>query len=250
VSLPLGGFSAWPPARRLHWELRTLAGSDPRLSRWLIRRSGYPVGPHTDIVIEGFPRTGNTYAVTAFLMVQRRPVRVAHHVHTSGQVVEAVRRGLPCVVLIREPEETVLSLLVRLPHLTLSQALRAYRRFYAGVTRCRDGFVLAPFDTVVRDVGAVVDAVNRRFGTAFDRFETTPELSRSCLRSIDQTDRAQFGSGERYERSAALPVPARQRLKSALRDRYRSPRLSDARTAALTTYQELLAATPAPMRSA
>ncbi len=40
----------------------------------------------TQLVIEGFPRSGNTFASKAFTLAQDRPVVVASHVHLPAQV--------------------------------------------------------------------------------------------------------------------------------------------------------------------
>src|SRR2546430_11542375 len=63
------------------------------------------LSPYTTLFrSEGFTRTGNTFAVVAFTQAQRRPVSIAHHVHLPSMVKRAVDRGVPCVVLIREPD--------------------------------------------------------------------------------------------------------------------------------------------------
>ena len=77
----------------------------------------------------------------------------------------AVRLGLPTVVLIRRPADAVSSYLVRRPTLTPDDALLEYLDFYRTAWPARDGFVVAPFDLVVSDFGAVIDRVNKRFGT-------------------------------------------------------------------------------------
>src|SRR5215210_2906944 len=49
------------------------------------------VARRTQIVIEGFPRSGNTFAVVAFEQAQRESVRVAHHLHMPAQVIRAAQ---------------------------------------------------------------------------------------------------------------------------------------------------------------
>jgi pimeloyl-ACP methyl ester carboxylesterase len=91
-------------SRRARWELRTIAGRYPAVAGPLIRRSGNPISPETDVVIEGFPRTGNTFAVTAFVMAQPGFVSVAHHVHVPAQVISAERLGVPALLLWGEDD--------------------------------------------------------------------------------------------------------------------------------------------------
>jgi len=67
----------------------------------------------TELVIEGFARSGNTFAVAAFSLAQPRPVRLAHHLHAPAQVLLAARMGIPCIVLVRDPVDAVASRLIR-----------------------------------------------------------------------------------------------------------------------------------------
>jgi hypothetical protein len=54
----------------------------------------------TQLVIEGYPRLGNTFAVVAFLQAQKEDVRIAHHLHAPAQVIRAARWRIPTIVLI------------------------------------------------------------------------------------------------------------------------------------------------------
>ena len=87
----------------------------------------------------------------------------------------AVRLGLPTLVLIRRPTDAVTSYLVRRPTLTPDDALLEYLDFYRTAWPARDGFVVAPFEPVVSDFGAVIDRVNERFGTSFVALRERPE---------------------------------------------------------------------------
>lgn len=214
-------------AARLRWEARTLAGRSPLLSSLLVRNSGYPVRDDTDIVIEGFPRTGNTFAVVAFLMAQEPDeVRVAHHTHVPATLLAAVRRGLPAVALVREPREACLSFAVRLPSLTLGQALRSYAAFYSPLLPHRGRLVVAPFEQVTADLGPIIRTVNARFGTSFVELEHTQANVRRALARIEAADRRSFGDGDLYRRMVAAPDAARRRLKEARAAEYEAPRLA------------------------
>jgi hypothetical protein len=179
------------------------------------------LGRRTQIVIEGPRRSGNTFAVTAFELAQPDPVVVAHHRHASVHVVGGVRRELPAVVLVREPEDAVVSyVLYERGRVTMRQALRAYTRFYEDVLPYLDGVVVATFESVTSDLGAVVRAVNGRFGTDFAVFEHSAENVERCFARIEDEHRRRFGR-VREERIAR---PSAQRVASAaaLRERFRS----------------------------
>jgi hypothetical protein len=144
---------------------------------------------HTAIVIDGFLRSGNTYSVAAFQVANGQELHIGRHLHGGAHILRAVRLRLPTVVLIRRPADAVSSYLVRRPTLTPDDALREYLDFYRTAWPARDGFVVAPFDLVVSDFGAVIDRVNKRFGTSFARFEPDPESERAAVELVEEMNR-------------------------------------------------------------
>jgi hypothetical protein len=146
------------------------------------------VGSEAKLLIEGFTRSGVTFAVIAFQSCQPEPVRVAHTLHAPAHIQAAVRRGIPALVTIRDPEAAVLSAIIREPYVTVEQGLKAWIRFYTRILKYRQGFVLGLFDDVVGDFGRVIHDINERFGTTFKEFDHTPENVEACFSIIE--DRA------------------------------------------------------------
>jgi hypothetical protein len=173
------------PARRARHLARVRLSESPRLYLPVARRR-YPgpspqvIGESTEMVIDGYTRCGSTFAVYAFQLAQPRPVRLAHHLHASAQVVAGVRRGLPTLTVIREPQAAVLSQLVREPHVDLRDALLAYARFYEQLLPHREGMVVGELRQVTGDLGAVVRRLNDRFGTAYAEPVLDADLRREC----------------------------------------------------------------------
>jgi hypothetical protein len=151
------------------------------------------VNRHTAVVIEGFPRSANTFAVNAFIVAQDRPVAVGHHLHTAGHVLEAVRLGVPAIVLLRKPQDALASLLVRQPSVSVTRAAAAYARFYRDVQPVRHGFVIGEFATVTTDFGSVIRALNDRFGRGFSEFEHSAANVARCFGRIEEVSRQRTG---------------------------------------------------------
>jgi hypothetical protein len=228
-------------ARRGAFEVKTIVARYPALALPIARRRhGEPVDPATEIVIEGFPRSGTSFAVAAFRRAQGRPVEIACHVHAPAQILEGVRRSLPVLLVVREPEATTVSFAIRNPHLTLRQALRAYLRFHEPLAPLRNRIVVGRFDEVTKDLGTVIDRVNERFGTSFARFEQTPESVDAVFAEIDE-DYAKRLSGESFERAVARPSEHRDALKPRLEAAYRAPDLASLRSRAERAFARLTA---------
>lgn len=184
-----------------------------RLSCALSRRpDDILVDADTDLLIEGFPRSANTFAAWAFMLTNPGR-RLAHHVHSRAHVLLAVRYAVPALILLRPPVDAVRSLLVRRPEITPAVALRRYLAFYEGIAPYTDRLVLVRFDTMIEDYDRAIDGVNRHFGTRFNGFGAGIDRAR-VLEAIDEANRRGHG-GHINPRRLPRPHPDRDRMKAA-----------------------------------
>lgn len=200
--------------RKIRRSLRTRISTIPALYLPLMRRG--PKGdrvftPDTELVIEGYPRSGNSFSEAAFLHAQGRPVAIGHHTHAAGHVIGAARAGIPCLVVIRSPVEAARSLVQMEPGLfDAGFALWEYCMFYRALIPVRPKIVLARFETVTTDFGTVIEALNARFGTGFAPFEHTPENEAAAFALLDATSKARDSSRQAAEAySPHAPVDRR-----------------------------------------
>ena len=180
------------------------------------RRRKVVVGRNTELVIEGFPRSGNTFAVAAFTVAQGRSVVLGPHLHAPAQVIAAARRGIPAVVLIRRPADAVLSLVIRQPDISVEEALNDYIRFYTAIMPYGHAYVVATFEDITGDFGKVVDGINARFSTEFKVFEHTDENLKACFELVEQMDQQDRGQAKVNETTVARPSEYRQEMKGSL----------------------------------
>jgi hypothetical protein len=238
-------------------------------------RVTHPAGPgkiladDTKIVIDGFTRSASTFALFAFQLAQPEPVRAAHHTHAPAHLIAAAKRGVPALVPVRPPEPTILSQVLREPHVSMRQALRAYVRFYRRLRPYRDAFVIATFEEVTGDFGAVIRRLNGRFETGFAPFDHTEANVKRCFELIEERSRrrwkllSDFQSGlvgraelERAlaqrvageprtplsEHLVARPSAARRELKAALQAEWQRPELGELRAEASAAYEAFVVA--------
>lgn len=178
-------------------------------------RSGFKhlvISPETEIVIEGFPRTANTFAVVGFEQAQDRPVSIAHHTHAEAQIIEGVRRQLPVIALIRAPADSISSLRV-MGEFDPNPALDRWMQFYAAVEKRRDQLIVAEFTRVTAQLGAIIGEVNAKFGTAFGRFPDTDEARQSVFAKMDRINAANPLSSTMW---MARPTEAKKAAQDAL----------------------------------
>lgn len=141
------------------------------------------VDARTDAVIEGYPRSGTSFANQALKRSQKAEPRVASHAHHGAQVRRAAALGVPTLVVVRHPAQCIPSFFAlreqevardpaALP-LDVTDALRRYTRFHRDVLRVADDVLVVRFEDVIADFGHVTSRLNARYGCAFALFEHT-----------------------------------------------------------------------------
>jgi hypothetical protein len=201
------------------------------------------VSRKTEIVIEGFPRSGNTFAVVAFRQAQQRAVEIAHHLHASAQIRRAAKLGLPTIVLIREPSDAVLSVAAKDQDVSISWALSSYIRFYSAVLPYLDKAVVAPFASVTSDFAGIIRQVNAQYGTNFHEFVPSEDALQLVHESVERLGRQDsVYTGRDYRLSVGFPTEERQRAKEVRRTEYLDKRNKPLRVTAESIYQRILQA--------
>lgn len=208
------------------------------------RHHGVVLGPDTEIVIEGHPRSANSFSVVAVEVAQGQRTRIAHHTHAPGHVLAAVRKGVPAIALIRDPADAVLEHLLVRPTLDPEQAVRAWTSFYRSVRSVLDRAVLAPFPVVTTDFGKVMRVVNERTGSSFVPFEHTPENQQRCFDAMDAYWTGRVGEGREKELKVGRPSRERDRLAAELRPVLERGAAARALAQARTLFERLVAEAP------
>lgn len=204
------------------------------------RRFEKRITASTQLVIEGFPRCGNTFALHALLVAERaagRDVDIKSHVHVPAQVKLAVKRGIPTLQVVREPVSCMASYVIAAPHVSVRRALRDYTHHHEQVLPHRHGFVVADFREITTDFGRVIDRVNERFGTSFAPFEHNDENVAAAFASLEAThERVHKGTVKNLPR----PSDERQPYKEWLVEQITAPEHARELAAARRIYEQLV----------
>lgn len=221
--------------RRLKFEIRTFLGKYPEMfipitavrhrrrdrHHWLRPQL---IAADTELVVEGFPRSGNTFSIAAFFVaMDERLPQMAHHLHVPAQLIQAARRGTPAIALIRRPVDAIASTMVHDPRLGPKQLIRAYLDFYRPLETYKKNILIAPFDLVTKDFGVVIEQLNLQFGTTFPKFVHSPENVDRCFKLIEE--RNSMYTGNVTENRIARPSTSRSRSNESVRSLLEDGRL-------------------------
>lgn len=122
-----------------------------------------PLDSTCDLVIEGYPRSANTFLML-WIARANPELRIASHLHSIANVHEGLRLGLPVVVVIRPPEDAIASLALYSHGTPLDQLVERYRRFHRGLIPVADDIVISPFAVSTGDPAKVVEAIAAKIG--------------------------------------------------------------------------------------
>lgn len=169
----------------------------------------------TELVIDGFQGSANSFATEAFQLCQTRPVRLAHHLHSPVQVMKAVKYQVPVWLTIREPADTVISLTSRWPHLSVYQGLKGYIGFYQKLFPYASSCMVSTFEQTTQQLDRLVSTLNQRFDSHFDIIN---------VETVNQTIKPRTHNAEELERRK----PVKQAKKQELRQEKNIRLLADA----------------------
>lgn len=183
------------------------------------------VGRETDIVIDGFPRSANSFATYSFIKAQYSPnIIVGHHTHSYAQIIRACQLEKPTILVIRNPYSAITSL--KALYLELYDGdfeilkrwppcldIKYYTRFYRRVFRYRHHLIIAPFEKTTTDYTEVLRRLNTKFNCRFSLFKHTEKNQKEIFNNhgyhlSPSVRRDQFkGEVERY-----LKYPKNEKL--------------------------------------
>jgi hypothetical protein len=191
-------------ARRLFWPHPILYYPFGKL-----RKRGNVLDKRIELYISGYPRSGNSFARTAFLSANPA-VRLRSHRHIPTFVLHSQRCGIPGIVLIRSPLDAAVSWAIH-ENASMEETIAYWNDYYQTLLPARSELFVARFKEVTSDFGGVIEAFNERWGTRYVPFEHTVENAARCFQ-VAEDDKRQ-PSGEVREMQVSRPSRKRRAIK-------------------------------------
>lgn len=198
-------------------DLETALAPDEMRNR-LLRRHHAPLvcGPQTDIVIEGYPRSSNSFAIWMLHVLEGESFRfnIGHHTHDVDNLCLAAHFDVPSAVLVRAPEDAILSFMIY-SDVSVAAATDRYETFYKGTLALERMPMVLPFEMVTRDFNQVVDRINALTGQSIPR---STNLEADTARAYEMArERADDIHAEKLVEQIAIPSAERETIKASKR---------------------------------
>ncbi len=195
---------------------------------------GSRITSSTNLVVEGFPRSANTFCAEVFRYLASEQLKIVSHVHHVAQVKQAVRLGIPTIVMVREPAGCLSSYLVAAPHASVRGVLREYVAYHNGLRRVLRSCLVVDFEELTSDPDSVVERANAKFGFHLPPLSSVGSAD-EIFRIIESDHRSRYRGRE--ETTLPRPDEARRELDWVYRERLTSPSNADLLTKAVEAYR-------------
>lgn len=166
--------------------IRTQLGKN---ALWVTSRKDLTIQKDSDLCVEGFPRSANTYSVLLIEKFARKPLKIAHHLHIPSQIKQARAWNIPAILLIREPTAAIPSLVLREKGISLWNAINWYNSFHSELTDLKDYMEVWRFDELTKHP---LDCL-RNLNSRLDLLDINDDLANmdneEIFSEIDQLDR-------------------------------------------------------------
>lgn len=125
------------------------------------------VTKNTDLCIEGYPSSGNTFIY--FLIKSLNPsLRIGNLTHSIANVKLALKYNIPCVVLIREPLEAISSRIVRFKqNIVHKKYIEEYIDFYKIVLDSKEKVIVINFNQIKENLTESIRLISKQTNFPF-----------------------------------------------------------------------------------
>lgn len=200
------------------------------------------VNEETSLVIEGFPRSGNTWTEALVRSHASRPVCLAHHTHAVAHVLHAITLKKPVLLLIRNPDDAVLSFLrISNYRLSLETAYKDYADFYKRLLKTTTSPLVKvfSFETVTGQPIESLHEIGEHGGLTLAEVSKDPELLKERVYAwMDQ--KAKVRRGDNDVQSFARPKERDDARELEVKALLAESSLASYRAAAFDIYQKYL----------
>lgn len=178
---------------------------------------GYPcrVLPDTQLLVDAFPRCGNTFLYHLLRETQKPEIRIAHHMHSAGHLALGEQLGVPTVTILRKPQAACISYIIRNSKVTAKQSLLDYLYFHTTLARL-SGVLIIPFERLVKETDDVLRQISQQYSVVQHATVDAEVLENVAQRVsvADKRDRVRRNDSRNAQFTAGKPNASRASLKA------------------------------------
>lgn len=177
----------------------------------------------TDLLIDGFPRSANTFAYV-FIELTQPVKKLAHHVHLPVQYYRSIKFKSPAVLLIRNPVDAAVSMFIRRPTYFPYFIFLYYYLFHKKISKIKNAILIVKFEDVISDPNLIIRKLRSKGYSGFDEVELTQNLMEKIIKRVDELDMINQNDSEIKNHTVARPTEYRKIISEKIREELSSKR--------------------------
>lgn len=179
-----------------------------------------PVTKSTDIVVEGFPRSSNTFLTVALTKLLGEGVSIANHYHSSAQFSLGYKLKKPMVLVVREPLNCLVSNLLYYPNRSREEIVDDYILFHENIKQYLPDIFVVDFNDVTTNPLALIAKISDEFDLEIDTASYDQDTFVSNIMGLvkEHADRLGRIFNEDMTYSLAIPSDDKKKHKQRLLD--------------------------------
>lgn len=166
----------------------------------------YVASKSTRLIVEGYPRTANTFAYNifekSFGLKNLNANCIAHHVHSSSQLIFGAKNDIPVILLIRNPIDSISSMLIKFHEFENEDSCIEwiklysyyYYDFYYRLLKFKNQFLIVKFESIINDYTNVIVSLNNKFDTSFPIIQNSQNQTKEILDKIKNDNLVKVGN--------------------------------------------------------
>jgi hypothetical protein len=174
--------------------------------------------PNTEIVVDSFPRCGNTFLYHLLRETQPPGTRIAHHMHSAGHLAMGSRLGIPTISIVRHPQDACLSLIIRNPKAQAKDTLLNYLHFHMTLSKLKKVYIV-DFNLLIHNTDKAFIYITKRYPSI--KYRTIDDLViknvSKRVGNADRRDRERRGDQRGSEFTVGKPNAIREKIKEERR---------------------------------
>jgi len=165
-----------------------------------VRKLPFRLTKETQVVVDSYPRSANSFFEAAFTKAHEGRIEVAHHSHAAAQVLSGAARGLPCIILLREPEAAIASLYeMHGGQYPIWLCTQEYVTFYSALVPALDKLMIITTETLETRFYRLMITLRDRWDLPVKPYEIDAAMRSELYKMVDKTGKARnAGASERY----------------------------------------------------
>lgn len=198
------------------------------------------VNNNTDLTIEGFPRSANSFLEAAINEVSAKPLLISHHVHARANIYRSIKLRVPCVVLYRNPVDAIVSFMEESNgrHSNPLVLLNEYNTFYDKMPFNSTYLKFISFEDVVSNLHETLLSLFRFANLPIDKSLFDDHFNQRVMSKVSDYSLQRVGFKPAYNRDNKDSLK-RNKLRLELRDKTLNCKTSTAFKKAVDRYWSL-----------